>query len=69
MEVNSNSIIVALIVFDSFNIFSKSASPIQFGALSSLNVVFGPFTFDNLPVLNTIPFVKGNEVPVASKYP
>ena len=46
---------VALIVLDSFKAVSNSASPDQFGALSSLKLVFGPGTFANLPVLNTIP--------------
>ena len=47
--------IVALYVLLSFKTVSKSLSPVQFAASSSLKVVFGPSTLLKRPVLKTMP--------------
>ncbi len=55
MASNSNSRIVAFKVLVSLKANSKSASPTQLGASSSLKLVFGPSVFSKRPVDITIP--------------
>ena len=66
----SNSKIVALNVLLKPNAWSKSGSPPQpIPPPPSEIYAFGPGVSLILPVVSTIPFSKGNVVPVALKYP